>query len=197
MAETLQRQHILAEGAASRIAWLTPAAVVGGTGLVALCAHISIPLGFTPVPLTMQNFGVLLIGLLLSPRAAFASMALYVIEGMAGLPVFSPHPGGVTFLHLFGPSGGYLVSYPFAAALASSVYRYARRGFIASLMASSLATVLIWVVGATWLEVVSRVPLSVLLAQSVAPFLAGDILKAVAAASCARVFESWRKASRA
>ena len=67
-------------------AWTTPVAVVAGTALVALCAHISIPLGFTPVPVTMQPFAVLFLGLLLSPGAAFSCLVLYLMEGAAGLP---------------------------------------------------------------------------------------------------------------
>ena len=70
------------------------AIIVSATLFVALCAHISIPLPFTPVPLTVQNFGVLLVGLLLGSRKGFAAMALYLAEGAAGLPVFSVSPLG-------------------------------------------------------------------------------------------------------
>src|ERR1700758_4085708 len=66
------------------------ALVVGASLFVALCARITIPIPGTPVPLTLQNFGVLLVGLLLGPRRAFAAMVLYLAEGAAGLPVFNP-----------------------------------------------------------------------------------------------------------
>src|SRR3984885_12924125 len=62
------------------------ALVVGGSLLVALCARITVPLPFTPVPLTVQNFGVLLVGLLLGSRRGFAALALYLAEGAMGLP---------------------------------------------------------------------------------------------------------------
>src|SRR5271163_5083481 len=90
------------------------ALVVGGSLVVALCARIAIPLPGTPVPLTVQNFGVLLVGLLLGSRRGFAALALYLAEGAIGLPVFSPiGPGGIA--QLLGPTGGFLMVYPFVA----------------------------------------------------------------------------------
>ena len=80
------------------------AIVLLGTLFVAICAHVSIPLWFTPVPLTLQPFAVLLLGLLLSPRWSAVTMVAYLVEGAAGLPVFSP-VGAPTLLHLFGPTG--------------------------------------------------------------------------------------------
>ena len=84
------------------------ALVVGASLFVALCARITIPLlPLTPVPLTVQNMGVLLVGLLLGSRRGFAAMVLYLMEGMVGLPVFNPTgPGGVA--QLFGATGGFL-----------------------------------------------------------------------------------------
>src|SRR5574337_348268 len=70
--------------------------VISASLLVALAARVSLPLPFTPVPLTLQNFAVLLVGLLLGRRAGFAALVLYLAEGAAGLPVFSPMgPGGI------------------------------------------------------------------------------------------------------
>src|SRR5689334_24202307 len=88
------------------------AIVVGASLFVALCARITIPLlPLTPVPLTVQNLGVLLVGLLLGSRRGFASLALYLAEGAAGLPVFNPGGlGGLAQLH--GPTGGFLMIYP-------------------------------------------------------------------------------------
>src|ERR1700761_3610314 len=99
---------------------------IAATALVALCAHIAIPLGFTPVPVTLQPFAVLLLGLLFGPRFGFAALVLYLIEGASGLPVFNPHgPGGIA--QLFGPTGGYLLAAPFAAATAGRIYCAASR----------------------------------------------------------------------
>src|SRR4030088_613668 len=99
--------------------------VVAATALVAACAHVSLPLPFTPVPLTLQNFAVILIGMALGPVAGFSAMVLYLAEGAMGLPVFSPHgPGGVA--QLLGPTAGYLFSYPLAAAVAGWAVRAMR-----------------------------------------------------------------------
>ncbi len=65
---------------------------MGASLVVALCARITIPLmPLTPVPLTVQNMGVLLVGMMLGSRRGFAALALYLVEGVVGLPVFSPH----------------------------------------------------------------------------------------------------------
>ena len=120
MEEIGVKQDSLGAWQAPRVGWKTLPAVVAATALVAISAHIAVPLGFTPVPVTMQTFAVLLLGLLFSPGPAFACLALYLMEGALGLPVFSPHgPGGMA--QLLGPSGGYLLSYPFAAALPVSL----------------------------------------------------------------------------
>src|ERR1700727_2665469 len=175
---------------APRIAWNTVLAVVSATVLVAICAHIAVPLGFTPVPVTMQTFAVLLLGLLFGPGPAFACLALYLMEGAVGLPVFSPHgPGGM--VQLLGPTGGYLLSYPFAAALASWLYRRGRRSFLAALTGAGLASILILAAGASWLGLLTHVKLSVVFAQSVAPFLAGDAIKVLAAAACVSMLRSF------
>ena len=169
--------------------------VVAATALVALCAHIAIPLGFTPVPLTMQTFAVLLLGLLFTPGAAFACLALYLLEGAIGLPVFSPHgPGGIA--QLLGPTGGYLLSYPFAAALTSLLYHRGRRSFLSALTASGLGSLVILASGATWLGVLAHLKFSVVFDQSVAPFLPGDAIKIFAATACVSLLASFDNDAR-
>src|SRR5437764_1540476 len=86
--------------------WARQAAIVASASLfVALCARVTVPLPFTPVPLTLQNFGVLLVGLTLGSRRGFVALALYLTEGAAGLPVFNPAgAGGVA--QLLGATGG-------------------------------------------------------------------------------------------
>src|SRR5580698_71218 len=94
--------------------------VIGATAFVAACAHISFPLPFTPVPLTLQNFAVLLVGMALGPVAGFSAMVLYLAQGAMGLPMFTPNgPAGVA--RLLGPTAGFLFSYPLAAASAGWV----------------------------------------------------------------------------
>ncbi|MGC2618357.1 MAG: biotin transporter BioY [Acidobacteriaceae bacterium] len=170
------------------------AEVVLGSLLVAICAHVAIPLGFTPVPVTLQTFAVLFLGLFLSPRIAASAMVLYLIEGMAGLPVFSSL-GPVGFLHLFGPTGGYLLSYPAAAALAGYLRRrIGQGGFTPSLLAAASASVLILISGAAWFSILTHQSAATVFTLSVAPFLAGDILKVVAAAGAATGLRRFRRA---
>jgi len=126
--------------------------VIGASLFVALCARITIPIPGNPVPLTLQNFGVLMVGLLLGPRRAFAAMILYLAEGAAGLPVFNPAGlGGVA--QLFGPTGGYLMSYPFVASLAGFVFERGRKTFARAAIAGLLAEVLLFAIGLTWLAI--------------------------------------------
>src|SRR3954462_15823909 len=82
--------------------------VIGATAFVAACAHLSFPLPFTPVPLTLQNFAVILVGMALGPIAGFSAMVLYLAEGALGLPVFTPTGGPAGVAHLLGPNGGFL-----------------------------------------------------------------------------------------
>src|SRR6185503_10300582 len=103
------------------------AAVVFVTALTAAAAQISVPLPFTPVPLTFQPMVVLLGGAVLGARLGTASQLLYLALGIAGLPVFAASPTlpqGAA--RLFGPTGGYLMAYPLAAFITG---RLAERGF--------------------------------------------------------------------
>ena len=110
--------------------WAKQAAIVMTASLfVALCARVTVPLPFTPVPLTLQNFGVLAVGLLLGSRRGFAALALYLVEGAFGLPVFSPAILGSGITHLLGPTGGFLMAYPLVAFVAGYVYEHTSRRF--------------------------------------------------------------------
>jgi biotin transport system substrate-specific component len=181
--------------AAPGLDWRTGATVVLATALVGLCAHIAVPLGFTPVPVTMQTFAVLLLGLLMSPGAAFACLTLYLAEGALGLPMFSPQgPGGLA--QLLGPTGGYLLSYPFAACLAAVLYRRGARSFLTALGSAALGSLLILLCGAAWLGVVTHAPLGPLFSQSIAPFLPGDAVKLLAAAGSAGLLGSFSRGKR-
>ena len=112
--------------------WAKQGAIVIAASLfVALCARVTVPLPFTPVPLTLQNFGVLAVGLLLGSRRGFAALSLYLVEGVCGLPVFSPAILGSGITHILGPTGGYLMAYPlvaFVAAGSSSTLRAVSAG---------------------------------------------------------------------
>jgi biotin transport system substrate-specific component len=131
------------------------ALVVGASLFVAVCAHITIPLPFTPVPLTVQNFGVLLVGLMLGRRRGFAALALYLAEGAMGLPVFSPiGPGGIA--HLLGPTGGFLLAYPLVAWVAGYVMEHGRRSFARAAIGGLLGEAVLFTSGLAWLTVLTH-----------------------------------------
>ena len=110
--------------------WAKQGAIVIAASLfVALCARVAVPLPFTPVPLTLQNFGVLAVGLLLGSRRGFAALALYLVEGACGMPVFSPALLGGGIAQILGPTGGYLMAYPLVAFVAGYIYEHSSRRF--------------------------------------------------------------------
>src|SRR3989449_3450396 len=133
--------------------WARQAAIVIGASLfVALCARFTLQLPSTPVPLTIQNFAVLLVGLTLGSRRGFAALALYLAEGLAGMPVFNPTgPGGLA--QLLGPTGGYLFAYPFVAALAGWIMERGSGTFFRAATAGVLAEILLFASGISWLVV--------------------------------------------
>jgi biotin transport system substrate-specific component len=158
-------------------------AVIAGSVLLALSAHVSVPLFFTPVPFTLQPMAVLLLGLLLDPTVAFATLAAYLVEGACGLPVFAP-VGMAGAFALLGPSAGFLWSYPFAVVLVSKLYRRAQsRSFTAAALSAAAGSVVYFTGGACWFAVTLHQSMNVALKMAVWPFLAGDALKVVLAAA--------------
>ena len=153
--------------------------IVAFSLLTALSAWVSIPLPGTPVPITGQTFAVLLTGALLGPRLGLASILLYLAEGAVGLPVF--HGGTSGPAVLAGPTGGYLIAYPFAAALVGAL---AERGWdrkpITMLLAMLLGSALIYAGGVGWLAHFAGWRPAIF--GGMIPFLPGDALKALLAA---------------
>jgi biotin transport system substrate-specific component len=169
--------------------------VVGATAFVAACAHISLPLPLTPVPLTLQTFAVLIVGMLLGPVAGFSAMLLYLAEGALGLPVFTPYAAG-GMAHLLGPNGGFLFSYPLAAATAGWVVRAMLRittRFRSALVASITATLPVFFLGAGWLAHFLHLGTSATWSLAVAPFIPGEIVKITAAAGIFNTLQRWRQ----
>ncbi|HKN17083.1 MAG TPA: biotin transporter BioY [Candidatus Sulfotelmatobacter sp.] len=157
--------------------------VVSGSLFVALCAHITIPLPFTPVPLTVQNFGVLLVGLLLGSRRGFAALALYLAEGAMGMPVFSPlGPGGIA--QLLGPTGGFLLAYPLVAWVAGYVMEHGLRSFARAAIGGLLGEVVLFTGGLAWLAVLTH-SLGQAFRWGLYWFLFAEIIKVMVAAGIA------------
>src|SRR5437588_2934334 len=149
MSQTLQRTNQRVASSVN-IRVLNAGLVVGASLLMAVCAHVSIPLWFTPVPITLQTFGVMLLALTLGGWRASAALVLYLVEGISGLPVFSPTgPGGIA--QILGPTGGYLMAYPLVAATAGFVFERGARTFALAAIGGFLATILLFAGGLTWL----------------------------------------------
>jgi biotin transport system substrate-specific component len=167
------------------------ALVVGASLFVAVCAHIAIPLPFTPVPLTVQNFGVLLVGLMLGSRRGFAALALYLAEGAMGLPVFSPvGPGGIA--HLLGPTGGFLLVYPLVAWVVGYVMEHGSRSFARAAIGGLLGEVVLFTGGLAWLAVLTH-SMAQAFRWGLYWFLFAEVIKVMMAAGIAA---QWQRRSR-
>ena len=157
---------------------------LAATAVVAAAAHIAFPLPFTPVPFILTPLAVLGVGLALGPVAGFLTMLAYLAEGAMGLPVFSPiGPGGIA--HLFGPNGGYLLSYPLVAAIVGGLTRQLSRfapRFLAATIGGTLAVTVLFLCGAAWFMQYTHHSLYATWIGAVAPFLPGEAIKVLAAA---------------
>lgn len=191
----------MSDSTAVRSTWLTT--IAGGTEvgaairlasvllltvLTAAAAQVSLPLPFTPVPFTLQPMVVLLGGAALGSRLGMSAQVLYLMAGIAGLPVFAASsvlPQGA--LRLLGPTGGYLWSYPIAGFVAGFL---AERGFdrryATSVLAMGSGLAVIFACGVTWLALFARpaaVGFDAALRTGFYPFVPADIVKVLAAAA--------------
>jgi biotin transport system substrate-specific component len=157
------------------------AIVIAASFFVALCARVTVPLPFTPVPLTLQNFGVLAVGLLLGSRRGFAALALYLIEGACGMPVFSM---GAGIAYLLGPTGGFLIAYPLVAFIAGYLYEHSSRRFVWAALSSSAAEILLFAGGLSWLAVLTH-SVSLAIRYGLYWFVFAEIIKVLMAAGLA------------
>jgi len=162
--------------------------IVAANVLLVLCAHIAIPLPWTPVPITGQTFGVLLVGVLLGSRRGALALLLYLLEGAAGLPVFQPLglPGPARF---FGPTAGYLLAYPpaafatgrlverFAEAPRSTRMAISRFAEIKLLGALLTGEAIIFAGGCAWLALGMGLGWSNSCRAGALPFLPGEVVK--------------------
>jgi biotin transport system substrate-specific component len=162
-------------------------AVAFVTVLTAIAAQISIPLPFTPVPFTFQPMVVLVGAMALGARLGMASQLVYLGLGIAGLPVFASSPvlapGVARFL---GPTGGYLMAYPFAAFVAGRLAERAfDRRYVTSMLAMVVGLAVVFAGGVAWLGLFMPASrgLSAALAAGFYPFVLGDLIKVAAAAA--------------
>jgi biotin transport system substrate-specific component len=153
-----------------------------GALFIFLTAKVAIPVPGSPVPITGQTFGVLLVGGALGFRRGAASIALYILIGLVGLPFFAEGKGGISVI--LGATGGYLVGFLVAG---SVVGRLAELGWdrriIGALGAMAIGNVVIYLVGVPWLMAVAHYDLATGIAKGLTPFLLGDAIKLILAAA--------------
>jgi biotin transport system substrate-specific component len=157
-------------------------AVAIGVGalVVAVSAQVSVPVPFSPVPMTLQPLAVLAVGGLLGAAGGVGALVLYLALGALGLPVFAG--GGSGFLHLVGPTGGYLLAFPVAAGVTGALAGRIPRSPLRMLLACALGMAIIHVGGVAQLALLGGNP-TLAFRVGFVPFLTGDLLKVGLAAA--------------
>lgn len=182
---TILKNHIKSGGMRLNMKKFTVKTIVLCAMFAALCcatAPISIPLP-GGVPVTLQTAAVFLTALLLGPLYGFVAVLVYVLLGAVGLPVFAGFSGG--FGSLIGLSGGFIMSWPFAALLAGFIYfKFGRnekgvKKYVVMFIAMLLGSVVIYVVGLTQFILLSKMSVSAAILACMVPFISGDLLKMV------------------
>jgi len=171
--------------------------VVGGIGFISLLAQISIPVPGSPVPVTGQTIGVLLIGTTYGARLGLITFASYILAGIAGAPIFAPSATSPNhgIERLTGATGGYLVGMLVASLLLGYLAdRKADQKFRTSFPALLLGDLVIFAFGLTWLHASLDLTWAATIKAGFTPFILGEALKiAITATSLPLV---WRRISR-
>ena len=158
--------------------------------LIAAGAFIAIPIG--PVPIVLQNMFVLLAGLLLGARWGLITVAIYLLAGLVGLPVFAGGTGGIA--RFMGPTGGYLLSYLVAVVIVGFIAnlggpsnsKSGKKRLIRDIIALTIGTLVVYACGVPWLKYVTGMDWNKALALGMVPFLIGDLIKIAAAIPISR-----------
>jgi len=153
--------------------------------LTAVGAYISIPIPVSPVPIVLQNFFILLAGLLLGSRMGVMSVLLYLIIGALGVPVFAGGTGG--FAHFLAPSGGYLIGYVPAVFVVGLIAERGTSSFLKDIIAAAVGALIVYAAGVPFLKVVASFTWQKAIISGVVPFLIGDALKIVGAAAAVKI----------
>jgi len=149
---------------------------------IAIGAFIAIPIG--PVPIVLQNMFVLLAAIILGPVWGLACVGIYLLIGLAGLPVFAGGTSGIG--KLFGPTGGYLLGYLPCIFVTASISKKLGRKMYSDIIAMVIGSLIIYAAGVPWLKVVTSMSYTKAFAIGMYPFLIGDTLKIIAAAYIAK-----------
>ncbi|WP_022664395.1 biotin transporter BioY [Desulfospira joergensenii] len=150
--------------------------------LISVGAFISIPVG--PVPIVLQNMFVLLAGLILGPVWGTGCVGVYLLMGIAGLPVFAGGTSGIG--KIFGPTGGYLIGYIPAVFITAAISKGLKKSLVGDILALTTGSLLVYGVGVPWLKIVLSMSWDKALAAGMFPFLIGDVLKIIAGAFLAK-----------
>ena len=163
-----------------KLRWMVLASVMAA--LTAVGAYIHIPIG--PVPIVLTTLFALLAGLLLGSRGGLASMGVYLLVGVMGMPVFAGGKGG--FAHLLGPTGGYLFGFVLAAWVTGFISERSRGLLVWEIFAIIAGSLAIYGLGIPWLKVVTKMTWPKTFVVGMVPFLVGDAIKAATALVLAR-----------
>lgn len=150
--------------------------------LTAAGAYLYIPIG--PVPIVLQNLFIFLSGLLLGPVWGTASVGVYLLSGILGLPVFAGGIGGIG--KFAGPTGGYLLGFLPAVCVIGFISNVSKTNVVRDLLAMICGSLIIYACGLSWLKILTNMTLGKTLAVGMYPFLPGDALKMAAAVPIAK-----------
>ena len=158
------------------------ALVIAGALFIYLTSRVSIPIPGSPVPMTGQTFGVLLVGGSLGLRRGFGAVTLYVLLGVIGLPFFADGKGGIAIIQ--GATGGYLIGFILAGAVVGRLAELGwDRKFLGALGAMLVGELVIYAIGLPWLNIVGNLTWQQTIDLGLTPFLIGDAIKAILAAA--------------
>jgi biotin transport system substrate-specific component len=149
---------------------------------IAIGAFIIIPIG--PVPIVLQNMFVLLAGIILGPVWGLSCVAIYLLIGLVGLPVFAGGTSGIG--KLFGPTGGYLLGYLPCVFVTAGISKALGKKMSADIIAMVMGSLIVYAAGVPWLKAVTSMSWGKTLMVGMYPFLIGDALKIIAAAFIAK-----------
>lgn len=164
--------------------------VVSASLLITLSAKIVIPLGFSPVPVTMQSLAILLIAIFLGSNKAILAVMTYILQGLIGFPVFAGAGFGAAYI--LGPTGGYLIGFVLAAYIAGNIGTTNLKSGLKNFGWLTLATLTIYVCGISWLSVFTK-DWVLAINTGMLPFLIGDAIKLITAFSVGQSVKYFKK----
>jgi len=156
------------------------------TALIVIGGYLSFPLPFSPVPIVLSDFFVMLTGLFLGPAWGAAGVGIFLFMGLIGVPVFAGGNAGLA--HYLGPRGGFLTGFLIAVIVIGLIIRKGKQSIIRDLIAMIAANAIIYGVGVPWLKVVLKCTWDKALALGFLPFTIGMVIKIIVAVAIMQLF---------